>query len=276
MQPTFTEIKKAGLKALKNRWPQAIMVSLVLLTVIVLDLAMQYVLMTILRVDSVWTPVVTETITLVEVLIGCVITGFSSVFYLLVVFPLAFGVLRWFWLVTGGSDPDVNDIFYYFSSSKLYFKTVGISFGVIWRIIVAAVLCFLPSIVCNQLLRPEIYNYFGYAMPIWLSGLFPLVSLLIIWGFASFALWVARYALTYVVIFKRLELSVNKTIKESVRVAHGQRLRYIGFLLSFFGWIALCLLVLPIIFVLPFMLAAFCIYGREEYRFFEAVSTVNG
>lgn len=275
MQPTFTEIKKAGRIALKNRWPEAILVSMILVGVLVLDTVMQFVLMSILRVDAVWTPIVTETVTLLEVAVSCGITLFSAIFSLLVILPLVFGVLRWFWLITSCKDADIIEIFHFFSNTKLFFKTLKIAFSVIWRIIVAAVVCFLPSVVCNQLLRPEIYNYFGFAMPIWLSGLFPLVSLLIIWGFASFILWIARYALIYTVIFNEPELSAKQTIKKSILLSHGRRLRLVAFVFSFAGWVALSLLVLPILFVVPFIFAALCVYGREEYRFANSTDVEN-
>lgn len=275
MQPTFTDIKKAGKLALKNRWPEAILVSMILVGVLVLDTVMQYVLMSILKVDAVWTPIVTETVTLLEVLVSCGITGFSAFFGLLVIFPLVIGILRWFWFVTGAKDVQIVEVFYYFSNTRVFFKTIRIAFSVIWRIIVAAIVSFLPSVICNQLLRPEIYNYFGFAMPIWLSGLFPIVSLLIIFGFVSFVLWVARYVLVYTVIFNEPQLSAKQTIKKAACISHGQRFRLIGFVLSFAGWVALSFLVLPLLFVVPFAFASFCVYGREECRFANTVNVEN-
>jgi hypothetical protein len=52
-------------------------------------------------------------------------------------------------------------------------------------------------------------------------------------------------------------------------------LRLIAFVFSFAGWVALSLLVLPMLFVVPFIFAALCVYGREEYRFANSADAEN-
>ena len=49
----------------------------------------------------------------------------------------------------------------------------------------------------------------------------------------------------------------------------GRKLAWAKYLLSFIGWIALCLVLLPVFFVLPYMGCAFSIYGKlmvESYK----------
>ena len=60
--------------------------------------------------------------------------------------------------------------------------------------------------------------------------------------------------------------TLMEAIKKGADLSGGQALRLFGFLVSFSGWLALCLLVIPIIFVAPYIFASFAVYGREEYR----------
>lgn len=266
MQPTFTEIKKAALSSLKSRWPEAIAAAISLVSVALLDTLMQMTLMSILKVDAVWSPFIPTSVPLYNAVASVGITVFSAVFSFTVSFPLLFGVMRWFWLVTGGSDPELGEIFCYFSSGKKFRKAMLISFGLFWRTVVAAVVSLLPCAICGMLLRPEVYNYFGYAMPLWVSALYPLVSIFKVIGIIIFVFWVLRYMLFYTVLFSEPQASAHKTLKDAEKVSGGQLIRLVSFICSFFGWALLCLLVLPVLFVLPYALASMSVYGREEYR----------
>lgn len=266
MQPNFYEIKAVAKKNLKTRWPEAIAAVGILIAVACLDALFQSVLMTIFKVDAVWTPFSPTELPSYSIAAGVAITVFSAIYNLAVVFPLSFGVLRWFWNISSASNHSLEEIFYYFSNTKELIKAIKISLGIFIRMVLGAVLCFLPGIILHYLTIPDIYNALGFAMPFWLEALNPLVSVFETLGLLLFALWVMRYSLFFVVLFSEPELSALDTIKKGARLSGGQALRLFGFLCSFFGWLLLCLLVVPIIFVAPYIFASFAVYGREEYR----------
>ena len=214
MQPTFSEIKAAAKSSLKHRWPEAIAVSLVLMATSLLNTVIQQVLMSVFRINVTWSLFTTEGIPAYSVAAGIGIIAFSVIFSLAVIVPLAFGVMRWFWLVTGGSDPTVGEIFHYFSSAKVFFKTLGLSVSLYWRIIVGTIVCFAPYIAVRVLTSPELYN----------------------------------------------------RIKRSIAVSKGFRFSSVCFLFSFFGWWLAGILVLPLLFTVPYVFASFAVYGREVYR----------
>lgn len=266
MQPNFYEIKAVAKKNLKNRWPEAIAAVAILITVACLDTLFQSVLMTIFKVDAVWTPFSPTNIPSYSIAAGVAITIFSAIYNLVVLFPLSFGVLRWFWNISSAKSHSLSEIFYYFSSTKQFFKAIGIALGLFIRMILGAIVCFLPGIILHYLTVPDIYNALGFGMPFWLESLNPLVSVFETLGILLFVFWVLRYSLFYVILFSEPELSAMKTIKKGADLSGGQALRLFGFLVSFSGWLALCLLVIPIIFVAPYIFASFAVYGREEYR----------
>ena len=266
MQPTYTEIKKASLSALKNRWPEAIVASATIVSVALLDTLMQLILMSIFKVDAVWSPFSPTIIPIYNIIASICITIFSAIFSFAVAFPLFFGIMRWFWLITGGSNPSLKEMFVFFSESKLFGKSVLISIGLFLRLIIASVVCFLPCVICRILITPEFYNALGYAMPIWLESLHPLVDILRMIGIIIFVLWTTRYILFYTVLFSEPNLSAHKTLVATKKITNGGIIRFIGFAFSFIGWGLLCLFMVPLIFVIPYLLSAFSIYGREEYR----------
>lgn len=265
-QPTFSEMKKAAKGSLKHRWTEAISVSLVILATALLNMVMQAALQTIFKVDTVWSPMSPTNVPLHSVIASIGITLFSAVFTLIVMLPLLFGVLRWFWLVTGGSDPNVGEIFYYFSSARLFFKALGVSVSLFWRLILGAVLSFLPYALISVLTNTEFYNFIGISMPTYMSSLYSLGTILKMLGFFLLLLWISGYAMFYVAMFSEPELSNRQTIKLTVVLSRRNRMRFVGFFFSFFGWIVTWVLMIPLLYFLPFFMSSLCILGREVYR----------
>lgn len=265
-QPTFTEMKNAAKSSLKHRWAEAIAVSLVFLATALLNTVMQAALQIIFKVDTVWSPITPTNVPINSIIASISITLFSAIFSLIVMFPLLFGVMRWFWFVTGGGDPSIGDVFYYFSSARVFFKALGISVSIFWRLILGAVICFLPYTAISILTNADFYNLIGISMPTVMSSLYSLATMFEMLGFFLLLLWVSGYSMFYTVMFYEPELSVRKTLKQAVAISKKQRMRFIGFFFTFFGWVLLSSLFLPLLYFLPFFLASMCVYGREMYR----------
>lgn len=266
MQPTFSEIKYAAKASMKHRWAEGIAVSLVFSATALLDVLMQYMLMVVFKVTNVWSPFTPTNLPLYNVVASVGITVFSALFSLAVMFPLIFGVMRWFWLVTGAGDPGIGEIFYFFSRPKHFFKSFGISIGIYVRLVIGTVICFLPYILMSIFTQPDIYNQLGVDMPIVMESLNSVVGILEFLGFAALVLWVSSFSLFYSVLFSEPELSAHKTIKRASKLSRGLRFNFVTFILSFFGWFLLSFLVLPLLFVAPYFLSSIAVYGREAYR----------
>ena len=265
-QPSFSEIKKAAKNSLKHRWTEAIAVSLVLLATSLLDTVMQITLQTIFKVDTVWSPFTPTSVPFNSVIASVGITLFSAIFTLIIMLPLLFGTLRWFWLVTGGGDPGVGEVFHYFSSARSFFKALGISVSIFWRLVLGAVLCFAPYAIVSVLTNSEFYDFIGISMPTYMSSLYSIGTILETLGFFLLLLWISGYALFYVAMFSNPELSTRQTLKLTASLSKQNRMRFVGFFLSFLGWILFSFFMLPLLFFVPFFMSSLCIYGREVYR----------
>ncbi len=266
MQPTFSEIKRAARGALKHRWPEAITVSVVFIATLFLMIYMQVLLMSLFKIEETWQPFGQTELSIYVQLASIFITLFAAVFSLLILAPLGFGVMRWFWNVTGGGQGRVGEIFYYFSSGKIYFKAFILSLRLLLRLAVGAVICFLPYNILGILTTPNLYYNLGIPMPMVMDSLSPLVGFFYLCGIMAFLLWTGIYFLCYTVIFSEGGLTVTQIIRRTVKVSRGFRFNSVGFILSFFGWLLLSLLAVPVIFTLPYLLASLAVYGREVYR----------
>ena len=266
MQPTFSEIKKAAKSALKHRWPEAIAVSCILIVTSLLNTYMQYILMSLFKVGQSWSPFNMAQISVYSQPASIGITVFSALYGVFITLPLILGVMRWFWQVTAGSSASVGEIFCYFSSTKVYFKTLLLSLRLLLRLLIGTVVWFLPFNIVIVLTSPDLYNMLGVAMPMAMEVLYPLLDFLIVLGFALLLFWSTVYILCYTVAFSEGELSVGKIIRHTAKLSKGFRLNTVGFILSFSGWLLLSVLAVPIIFTLPYLLASLCVYGREVYR----------
>ena len=101
MRPTFGDIKTTALSSLKGRWSEAIAASMILVAVSLLNSFLQTILMQVFKVDAIWTFYSPMELPEYNTVASICISLFSALFSLLIVFPLFFGVLRWFWMITG-------------------------------------------------------------------------------------------------------------------------------------------------------------------------------
>ena len=268
MRPTFGGIKSCATNALKGRWAEAVIASASLVSVSLLNSFLQAILMQIFKVDAIWTFYSPTALPQYNTVASVCISLFSALFSLLIVFPFFFGILRWFWLICGGKDADLDNIFYYFSKPKLFFKALAVAFGLLWRVTVGAVICFLPFFAAEILSSPVMYAHFGITMPIWLSGMYSIKSAIMLFCLCLFILWILRYSLFYAAAFDNPDMSVNRIFRRSAEMTRGALLRFFAFVLSFIGWYFISFLILPLVFVVPFLLASFSVYGHCECSYY--------
>ena len=267
MQPMFQEIKSAARTALKHRWSEAVAATMLLLGTILLNTVIQLVLMNILKVDTVWSPFTPTATPAHNQIAAAGITLFSAAFTLFVIFPLAFGVMRWFWMISNGCDARLNELFAYFSSGKLFFKTAYLSLGLFFRLVLGVIICYLPYSIVAVITNPKVYEMFSWAFKKHVSGLVALAPTLKFLGTLGLFFWISTYILFFVIMFTEADWSVRGVIRRSIQISKGNRLRFVGFILSFFGWLLSCFLIIPLPFVLPYLLASTAVYGREALRF---------
>lgn len=85
-------------------------------------------------------------------------------------------------------------------------------------------------------------------------------------GIAFLYITLKRYSMTEAVIFSEREKDSLKVIAKSIELMEGNTVKYAAYCFSFIGWILSCLLIFPIIYVLPYK-------NMAKYSFYDSVTS---
>ena len=262
MLPTNAAAKSTARVTLKKRWPAAIAVSLILLTVFIIGIYFQQLLLTILKGDNVWSPLEPQNIIYLNQWSNVLVTVASTLFSFIITFPLVLGVLRWFWRITGGADDSVGGVFYYFSSVNNYILSLKVFWGFFWRTVALTAIVFLPYMIVYAATSPEVYALFGTSVPLGISSLSSIADFLVILGLVGLIVFIIRYYLVTSILFWDETISVHDAFKYSAVVSKGSKSAYFYFVISFIGWFVLSLLAVPLLFTVPYFLASVTVFSR--------------
>lgn len=247
-----TNIIKSDAKAfLKDKWPQAIGIGAILLSVLCFHIIVFSVIMQLFV-----NPLGNVASLVVALAVLLLIGQFFGV-------PLVYGALRWFWFTVHGAEVPINEIFCYFSSGREYAKVISLSFRIFVRVLTILVLCYLPSIVITVARQPELYNLFGVSMPYFVSSLWVLNNMLELFGTILSAILLLRYFAAPVLMINDANISPQEALHLSVIISKQVNGRTISFSLSFIGWGILSLLVVPLLYILPYFLVCYAAYCKH-------------
>jgi uncharacterized membrane protein len=71
------------------------------------------------------------------------------------------------------------------------------------------------------------------------------------------------YSMAFYIFADNQDLNIDEYLTRSRKMMEGYKLNYLAFNLSFIGWILLCLLVIPMIWVIPYIATAQALYYDE-------------
>lgn len=229
-----------------------------------------------------WVKSIVASIILASAVLICAITGdlvlyiagnaaaviYKTLFSVLVVMPLFLGALRFFWRLLFGMEDDPLILFYYFSSLKLYRRALKLCLSLTVRIAVIGAVLFLPAVFTDLLSNAKLYEAFGNAIPLWVSNLWPVSVLLKSLAGVALAFVVIRYYAAPVLFVADDTIDFAEAVHMSSVVARGSYADFVYLVFSLLGWIMLCFLYIPIVFVLPYLLTAYLVYVRFAVAYF--------
>lgn len=248
--PPTNVIKQTVKNSLKNNWSHGLGIGAILLSVFCLHIAVFSVLCSIF--SNAFGNITSNIIaTIALILIG----QFFGM-------PLIYGVIRYFWFFTQGANIPIKEIFCYFSDGREYLKAISLSFRIFLRIVTILVLCFLPSIILTVIRQPEIYNFFGFEMPYFVSTLWGLTNIFELFGTVLSVVLLLRYFAAPILMINDNNISPQEALHLSVIISKQANGRTLGFLLSFIGWLLLSTLIVPLIYIFPYFLASYAVYCR--------------
>ncbi len=176
--------------------------------------------------------------------------GIRSVTTLVVILlcPALLGYLKM--MYSDKKEYEMSDVVYYFSSFKLYARSVRFIFAFILRLFIPALLFFLPVFILIGI------NFYTKV---------PLFEVLLWFLCILSSLGLLVYSLKYflsVKLFCDENYSIRECFKSSKEMMDTNTRNVIKLFLSFTPWILLCITVLPLLYVVPYITQAMCISGK--------------
>lgn len=181
------------------------------------------------------------------------------VFWLL---PLFLGFLRTIWLQMLQGSSQFSDIFYYFCNYHLYLRAVSFIFFLLVRIIGIVVVCNIPAITVNIISSEWIHTTFEWTMPLWVSNLSVISSILYFIGGVISAFFIVRFYVSAFLFIADDEMEALEAIHLSTVISKGTLWELFILVLSFAGWFVIGIFVFPLFYIIPFFSTSFLVFCR--------------
>lgn len=183
-------------------------------------------------------------------------------FSLFIMAPAALGLIRAFWRIMWDSEDKAEIIFYYFSSKKLYKKALKLIFNLAFKFLWIGLLLLIPSIITDTLSSVKVYDLFGLSAPAFASNLWVLSAFLRASAFIILIAIMLKYYLAPFLFVADEDMDVMEAIHKSTVLTRATAVDFLILVLSFLGWILLSVLVIPLIFTLPYMVMSYVVHSR--------------
>ena len=249
MSVLSSTVKKIAKESLKNNYLKAFVSCLILILAFFLQINIAGLLIT-----------VTGDIT------GVVISALIGVF---LVAPLFLGVLKYFYNMTEEAVESPVLVFYWFSEKKLYLK--ALKFAVLFAVRAAFWLLVLniPSFLLFAFSKTFFFELLGVAPPVWSGSLEYYVVFLRNISFVAVFFIMLKFYMAPVLFVADDNANVDECMYNSSVISRKSSIDFIGIVFSSSLLILLSLFVLPLPFVLPYLLCYYVTHIKisvEEYN----------
>ncbi len=186
-----------------------------------------------------------------------------TLFSLIVNSPLSFGIRLWYYRLAGGDSEEVAAVFSFFSGLRLFFKAIWHDISLSVRLLLWSIpFALLPGGIGTFALF-LLYNA-ETARTVRLGGflLLTLACVLSILAGLFFSIFSKRYLLAPYLIVDNPSISVRQAFRTSIRYTRGYKNELFLFDLSFLPWALLSVLLLPLLYVVPYYNASLALYAK--------------
>ena len=249
--PSSSAIKQKAKECLKNNFSAAFAVGFLALAVQALLLVFTGFIATLCNA------------TVGQTVAAVIAAVFGAAAVLFLYLPILLGAVRWFWFSTGGSSVPPAEALHFFCRTDEYLKAVSLGLKLLIRLVLGALLCYLPALLLTVFSQPALYERVGLQMPYWLGSIWVFKNLFIALGSVALLVFMLRYGVAPVLLINNNKLSTAEALHLSTVVLKGQIGYTLGFILTLFGWFLLNLLFFPKLYSVPYFLSVYAVYVRE-------------
>lgn len=255
MLPKSREIKLTARAGLRGHWLEAMAVT------VILSLSILFAEMFRATVASVFGTILTTSDGRFTVP-GLTVLLFVAVIVIFFSIPLCLGAIRWFWTLSGGECRPISEVFYYYSEWRLFAKSVFTAARLLVKIILAALVCYLPALLVWSLTQNSVYELIGIKPLTDAKVLWPLLYLFCIFSTLVLLKIILRYSLTPVLVILDESLDPGEAINISKTIAKTHKSAYVYIFLSFLGWILFSAFGITLLYTLPFTFMSYVVFVR--------------
>ena len=178
-----------------------------------------------------------------------------------VISPIFLGVARWVWIITAQKEASVSVCFFYFSSAREYLTALKLAFAFLWRLIPLYILYKSPTFLKYADLSFA-KQYIDLELCLKIIGIVvPLLALLL-----SVMVVVRLFHLPFVIINHPARY-LGDNVKEAAVISKKTRFNVMSLIAANGGWFLLSLLLFPLPYTLPYLLACWAVMTRFSINY---------
>ncbi len=175
-----------------------------------------------------------------------------AIIVFIVLSPLELGIKKWFYDIARLKDNDITQMFYYFTSAKIFVKAVFIKLNLALRLIAIYSLVIIPCTAIWILVNYPVTRH-GVSVDGTYLFVIAMMMISIILGGICAIYFSYKYFLVYYIFFNNGETSINNCVKKSKEIMTGKKSEVFTL---YFTILPICLLsvfILPLIVIVPYM-----------------------
>ena len=174
----------------------------------------------------------------------------------LIISPMFTGYIRLYYNAALTGNYDINDVFYYFTN-KHYKKAFKLNLLFLLIIMIPLLIAFLiPNtfiVLANKFL-PD-----SFTESIWF---YDIVFLLTVFAILLLVLYMIKYFCVYTMFIEHPDMPSKEYFSYSKKIMHNNTKKVRDLIFSFTPWLLLCLTILPLIYVVPYITQSLCISSK--------------
>lgn len=203
------------------------------------------------------------TISLLSSLIGEIAANILSlIFNVCLILPLGLGIIRYIWRMLFSVDDNPICAFYWFSSKDLYVAAMHFIMLIVLRVIFWLVILNIPTLLLFILSKNFVFDILDIAMPLWAANLNYSVNFLFNASVIVTFFIMLKYYMAPLLFVADDEIDAYEALHMSTVISKRSGIDFVYLIFSFLGWLFLSMLVIPLIFTLPYMFTAYAVHVR--------------
>ena len=168
--------------------------------------------------------------------------------------PVINGYIRAYYNTSYTGSMDLTDLYWYFEGDR-YKKALAMNLGSLLRLLLPAAILYLPLILF-EIFCAQTDSFYGSLL---YTDTFFILSAL---STTALFIYSLRYFTAYTISCDIESLTPKQAFEYSKHIMSGRTGSMSKLVLSFIPWLLLCLLVLPALYVIPYLTQSVCISAK--------------